>query len=95
MRMSIVLFPPGPNRGNLQTMISKQEIHDHFAKFGKKGGQTTAKKRTPEERAEAARKAVQARWAKERAETEALNREAKKLLKTAQKREKKAQKKKH
>lgn len=32
--------------------------------LGRKGGQATAKKRTPEERSSAARKAVEARWAK-------------------------------
>ena len=34
------------------------------AKGGKIGGAVTAKNRTPEERSEAARKAVNARWAK-------------------------------
>lgn len=33
---------------------------------GRKGGEQRAKKMTPEERARAARKAVMARWAKER-----------------------------
>jgi hypothetical protein len=33
-------------------------------KGGLKGGKATAARRTPEERSEAARKAVQARWAK-------------------------------
>lgn len=32
--------------------------------LGRKGGKATASKRTPEERSEAARKAVEARWAK-------------------------------
>ena len=45
-------------------MPSKQEIRDYFAKFGKEGGKATARNRTPEERSDAARKAVQARWAK-------------------------------
>jgi hypothetical protein len=39
--------------------------------LGRKGGTATAKKRTPEERSEAARKAVQARWAKEDRERKA------------------------
>ena len=34
------------------------------AKMGRAGGQATAANRTPEERSEAARKAVQARWRK-------------------------------
>jgi len=33
-------------------------------RLGRRGGKATAKKRTPEERAEAARKAVLARWKK-------------------------------
>jgi general stress protein YciG len=33
--------------------------------LGRKGGKATARNRTPEERAEAARKAVKARWAKQ------------------------------
>jgi hypothetical protein len=32
--------------------------------LGSKGGQTTAKKRTPEQRKASARKAAKARWAK-------------------------------
>ena len=49
-------------------MPSKKEIREYFAKFGRKGGKATAKKMTPEERSEAARKAVQARWAKQKKE---------------------------
>ncbi|MGA2745856.1 MAG: hypothetical protein ABSE44_14265 [Candidatus Sulfotelmatobacter sp.] len=45
-------------------MTTKQEIRDYFAKFGKEGGKATARNRTAEERSEAARKAVQARWTK-------------------------------
>jgi len=44
-------------------MATKQEIRDYFAKFGKEGGKATARNRTPEQRSEAARKAVEARWA--------------------------------
>jgi hypothetical protein len=35
--------------------------------LGRAGGKATAKKRTPKERSEAARKAVQARWKKGKA----------------------------
>ena len=38
-------------------------------KGGKKGGPARAAKLTPEQRSESARKAVQARWAKDRRET--------------------------
>lgn len=45
-------------------MATKQEIRDYFAKFGRKGGQATARKLTPERRSEIARKAAEARWKK-------------------------------
>jgi hypothetical protein len=49
-------------------MTTKAEIRDYFAKFGKQGGKTRAKNMTAEQRKEAARKAVQARWAKQKKE---------------------------
>ena len=68
-------------------MTTKQEIRDYFARFGKEGGKATARNRTPEERSDAARKAVQARWAKnEERIAEALkevNEGTRKLLKRA------------
>jgi hypothetical protein len=45
-------------------MATKEEIREYFAKFGKKGGDARAKNMTAEERSAAARKAVEARWAK-------------------------------
>ena len=45
-------------------MATKQEIREYFARFGKKGGQARARNMTSEQRSEAARKAVEARWAK-------------------------------
>ncbi len=45
-------------------MVTKKEIREYFAKFGKEGGKKRAKNMTAEQRAEAARKASQARWAK-------------------------------
>lgn len=47
-------------------MTTKAEIRDYFAKFGKQGGKTRAKNMSPKERTEAARKAVSARWAKQK-----------------------------
>jgi len=48
------------------------EVREYFSKLGKKGGpkggRARAAKLTPEQRSESARKAVQARWAKNRAE---------------------------
>jgi hypothetical protein len=52
-------------------MPTKQEISEYFAKFGRKGGKTTASKMTPEERIEKMRKAAVARWAKQRQEKKA------------------------
>jgi len=40
------------------------EIREYMAKLGRKGGSVRKKKLTPERRAEIARKAAQARWAK-------------------------------
>ena len=45
-------------------MVTKQEIRDYFAKFGREGGKTRARNMTAEQRQEAARKASDARWAK-------------------------------
>ena len=46
----------------------------YAAEFARKGGKARAKKLTPEQRSEAARKAVQARWAKARREKAAARR---------------------
>ncbi|HUD64695.1 MAG TPA: hypothetical protein VMQ17_08960 [Candidatus Sulfotelmatobacter sp.] len=43
-------------------------LREHLAKLGKKGGKARAKKMTPEQRKESARKAIQARWAKQKKE---------------------------
>jgi general stress protein YciG len=51
--------------------------------LGRKGGKATARNRTPEERAEAARKAVQARWAKQDKLVAEITQGTKELLKTA------------
>jgi hypothetical protein len=49
------------------------EIRDYLAKIGRKGGKTRVQNQTPEQRTESARKAAQARWAKnERRITAAL-----------------------
>jgi hypothetical protein len=51
--------------------------------LGRKGGKATAKNRTPEERAEAARKAVEARWAKQRKLVDEITAGTKALLKVS------------
>jgi hypothetical protein len=47
-----------------------EEVREYFARMGKKGGliggKARAAKLTPEERIDSARKAVMARWEKER-----------------------------
>jgi general stress protein YciG len=60
-------------------MATKQEIRDYFARFGKQGGKTRAKNMTPEQRSEAARKAVQARWNKIDSSMKELSKNLKKL----------------
>jgi hypothetical protein len=44
--------------------VTRKEIRDYFAKFGKEGGKARARNLTPEQRKASARKAAQARWAK-------------------------------
>jgi hypothetical protein len=51
--------------------------------LGRKGGQATAAKLTPEQRSEAARKAVEARWARIRALTSEIREGTKRLEKKA------------
>jgi hypothetical protein len=46
--------------------VSSKEIKQYLAKLGKKGGRATAQKLTPEQRTASARKAAQARWAKQK-----------------------------
>jgi hypothetical protein len=60
-------------------MTTKQEIRDYFARFGKEGGRTRAKNMTPEQRSEAARKAVLARWNKIDASMKEIGKNLKKL----------------
>jgi len=47
--------------------VNQKELRKYFAKFGKQGGKARAKKLTPKQRTESARKAAQARWAKKKA----------------------------
>lgn len=68
----------------MRTVTTKQEIRDYFAKFGKQGGRATARNRTPEQRSEAARKAVLARWAKDKKQIEKSLREMNKSLDLAE-----------
>jgi hypothetical protein len=47
-----------------------QTIREYLSKLGRKGGKVTAERRTAEERSEAARKAVLARWTKRKKQIE-------------------------
>lgn len=50
-------------------------LREHLSRLGKKGGKARAKGMTAEQRAESARKAVEARWAKQKAELRELTAE--------------------
>lgn len=54
--------------------------------LGRRGGKARARKLTAEQRSEAARKAVEARWAKLRALTNEITQRSKALERTSQKR---------
>jgi hypothetical protein len=47
-------------------MVQKSELSKYLAALGSKGGKAAAKNRTADQRKELARKAAQARWAKEK-----------------------------
>jgi len=55
----------------------------YATQFARKGGQARAKKLTAEERSESARKAVEARWAKQKKLVAEITEGTKELLKTA------------
>ena len=57
------------------------------AKFGKEGGKARAKNMTAQQRADAARKAVEARWAKRRKLVDEITEKSKQLLEITVKRE--------
>jgi hypothetical protein len=52
----------------------------YASQFARKGGQARARKLTPEERSESARKAVEARWAKTRKLVDEISTGTKALL---------------
>jgi hypothetical protein len=57
--------------------MARERKYKEFAEFGREGGKTRAQNMTPEQRSEAARKAVQARWAGHVAKRPAANRKKK------------------
>lgn len=58
---------PSSHSDNVRLMATKAEIREYFAKFGRRGGKAYAKNTSPEQRKAAARRAAQARWAREKA----------------------------
>jgi hypothetical protein len=48
----------------MSRVMMKDELSEYLRKLGRKGGKATAKRLTPEQRKESAKKAAQARWAK-------------------------------
>jgi hypothetical protein len=46
--------------------VKTNPVKEYLAKLGRRGGRATAKNLTPEQRKASARKAAQARWAKQR-----------------------------
>jgi general stress protein YciG len=68
-------------------------LSEHLARLGRKGGTATARNRTKEQRSEAARKAVQARWAKLEKTVAQLDTDSKALLKKVEARKRAKQKK--
>ena len=60
------------------------EMAESYAsQFARKGGQARARKLTPEQRSESARKAVEARWAKQKKLVEEITKGTRALLKQA------------
>jgi len=59
----------------------------YASQFARKGGLARAKKLTPEERSESARRAVKVRWAKQRALVTEITDGTKALLRIAKKRQ--------
>ena len=66
----------------------------YASEFARKGGKARAQKMTAEERRESARKAIAARWAKQRELTKQIKEGTKALLAKAKKREASVSKKK-
>ncbi len=57
----------GKRKPNEESVGSSEEMRKYAASFASLGGKARAKKLTPEQRREIARKAVEARWARVKA----------------------------
>jgi hypothetical protein len=67
--------------------MTEETAQEYRQRVARAGGLGRAKSMTAKQRKEAATKAVEARWAKERAETKVLRDESQKLLAQARKRQ--------
>jgi hypothetical protein len=74
--------------------VTKKEITEYFRKFGKEGGKKRARKMTPAQRKESARRAAQARWSHTKKLVSEITEGTKELLEVAGKGEKAARTKK-
>ena len=75
-------------------MALTKEAREYFAKEGRKGGKIAARKMTPQERKESARRAAQARWSHTKKLVREITEGTKELLEVAGKGEKAARTKK-
>ena len=72
-----------------------ESVKQYLARIGRKGGKASRRRLTAEQRVEAARKAAEARWAKQRKLVDEITKGTKELLRVAQKRERALKKKHH
>ena len=72
-----------------------ESVKQYLARIGRKGGKASRRRLTAEERVEAARKAAEARWAKQRKLVDEITAGTKELLRIAKKRERAMKKKQH
>ena len=72
-----------------------ESVKQYLARIGRKGGKASRRRLTAEERVEAARKAAEARWAKQRKLVDEITKGTKELLRVAKKRERTMKKKQH
>jgi hypothetical protein len=64
-----------------------ESVKQYLARIGRKGGKASRRRLTAEERVEAARKAAEARWAKQRKLVDEITEGTKELLRVTKKRE--------
>jgi hypothetical protein len=60
-----------------------ESVKEYLARIGRKGGRASRRRLTVEQRSEAARKAAEARWAKQRKLVDEITKGTKQLLKAS------------